>query len=430
MNNTIILIADTDEAVVSEKELLLGCGTDILTASTEAELSEQIIKHHPDLLVVSIDVVPPERLKILCEMSELDPHVIFLSSDSSLEKECFEAGAVDFIVKPFEPTVFTARVRHAADNVGLLKEQGRDMLTGLPDRAHTISSIMPVCAEQSGVLMVIDLDNFGLVSDVYGKEIGNKVLAYFGRKLCETITGGEFAGRIGAESFLVCSRIRKNVHSINSMTVAVNNILAKALEELADGDVEQLAGASIGAVYFPEEGRNSGELIVKAETALEEIKRFGKRGYAVLGGSGTPIKSRDNLDSLEKNLRERGGAVGAYRINIDELGQVYPYFMRYIDRYCDSAFKVLFTLVPTRRNFGPVYEIAEYFGELIARQLRRSDILVHTRQDQFFLILPDVSRENFELLMSRILKPWYASEYSEVISLSYETKQIVDKPKR
>jgi hypothetical protein len=114
---------------------------------------------------------------------------------------------------------------------------------------------------------------------------------------------------------------------------------------------------------------------------------------------------------------------------MDELGQVYPYFMRYIDRYCDSAFKVLFTLVPTRRGFGPVYEIAEYFGELIARQLRRSDILVHTQQDQFFLILPDVTRENFELLMSRILKPWYASEYSKVISLSYETKQIVDKPK-
>ncbi len=430
MNNTIILIADTEEAAASEKELLVGCGTDILTASSEAALSELIVQKRPDLLAVSLDIISPERLKLLCEMAQLSPGVIFLSEDGSREKECFEAGALDLITKPFEPTVFTARVSRAAERIALLKERGKDPLTGLPDRDHTITTLMPVCAEQSGVLMVIDLDNFGLVSDVYGKEIGSKVLKYFGEKLSESVTGGEFVGRIGADSFVVCSRIRKNVHSVNAMTVAVNGILSRALDELADGDVEQLAGASIGAVYFPEEGKNAAELIAKAENALTDIRQYGKRGYAVLGGSGSPMKSRDNLDSLEKAIRERGGSTGAYRIKMDELGQVYPYFMRYIDRYCDSAFKVLFTLVPTRRSFGPVYEIAEYFGELIARQLRRSDILVHTQQDQFFLILPDVTRENFELLMSRILKPWYASEYSEVISLSYETKQIVDKPKK
>ena len=430
MNNTIILIADTDEYISSEMQLLRDCGTEIFSAASAEEAEELIAEKHPDLLVLGIEVVDAERFKLICEMNNVAPHVIFTAADNSAEKECFEAGALDYIIKPFDPGVLVARVTHAAESVGLLKERGIDRLTGLPDRDHTITSIMPICATEDGVLMVIDLDNFGLVNDVYGKEIGDKVLQFFGDHLRDAITGGEFAGRIGGDSFVVCSKHRKNVHSINAMTIAVNNILSDALDQLADGDVEQLAGASIGAVYFPEEGTNASELCIKAEEALSAIKQYGKRGYAVFGGNGLPMKARDNLDSLEKNLRERGGSIGAYRIKMDELGQVYPYFMRYIDRYCESAFKVLFTLIPTRRNFGPVYEIAEYFGELIARQLRRSDILVHTQQDQFFLILPDVTRENFEMLMSRILKPWYASEYSDIISLSYETKQIVDRKKK
>ena len=140
--------------------------------------------------------------------------------------------------------------------------------------------------------------------------------------------------------------------------------------------------------------------------------------------------ANDSLESLEKRLRESDVPHGAFRIGFDALGQVYHYFMRYIDRYCESAFKVLFTLTPVDPNYGSVYELAEYFGELIGRQLRRSDILVHTKQDQFFLILPDVSRENFEMLMERILKPWYSSDYADVIDLTYESKQVTErKPK-
>ncbi len=88
---------------------------------------------------------------------------------------------------------------------------------------------------------------------------------------------------------------------------------------------------------------------------------------------------------------------------------------------------MLFTLTPKDPDYGSVYELAEYFGELIGRQLRRSDILVHTVQDQFFLILPDVSRENFEMLMERILKPWYSSDYADTIELKYEYKQVVER---
>ena len=50
--------------------------------------------------------------------------------------------------------------------------------------------------------MVIDLDNFKLVNDVFGHEMGDKVLVRFADLIRSCIRDDDFVGRIGGDEFV------------------------------------------------------------------------------------------------------------------------------------------------------------------------------------------------------------------------------------
>ncbi len=436
-----IVIGKSD--YIENAALLLGESFDIVRAETGGRAAELCRELHPDIAVSDTSLADITSTALMARLrgscGENFP-VMFISDEPGDERAALAAGARDFVSAPFADDVLLCRLKNIAAGVRSLREiearSACDPVTRLPAHNAVMHRLAEMCQETEGVLMLIAIDDLALVDEIYGSGMSDKLLAYFGDRLRESVSHNEVIGRLDGGELLICSTMRKSVHSINAITIMLNFLLGKGLEELAGEEIEPIVGASIGAVFFPEEGTDAAELTAKAGRALSSLKLREKRGYAVFDSSFEDGIMRDravndSLESLEKRLRESDVPHGAFRIGFDALGQVYHYFMRYIDRYCESAFKVLFTLTPVDPNYGSVYELAEYFGELIGRQLRRSDILVHTKQDQFFLILPDVSRENFEMLMERILKPWYRSDYADTIELTYESKQIVErKPAR
>ena len=436
-----IVIGKSD--YIENAALLLGESFDIVRAETGGRAAELCRELHPDLAVSDTTLADITSTALMSRLrGSCGEHfpVMFISDEPGDERAAFAAGAKEFVSAPFADDVLLCRVRNIAAGVRIMRDaearSASDPVTGLPAHKAVMHKLAGMCQETEGVLMLISIDDLALVDEIYGEGMGEKLLAYFGDRLRESVSHNEVIGRLDSGELVICSSMRKSVHSINAVTIMLNFLLSKGLEELAGEEIEPIVGASVGAVFFPEEGIDAAELTAKAGRAVASLKLREKRGYAVFDSSFEDGIMRDravndSLESLEKRLRESDVPHGAFRIGFDALGQVYHYFMRYIDRYCESAFKVLFTLTPIDPNYGSVYELAEYFGELIGRQLRRSDILVHTKQDQFFLILPDVSRENFEMLMERILKPWYRSDYADIIELTYESKQIVErKPAR
>lgn len=410
----------------------------VVRAETGGEAIKACAECAPDAAVsdtMLADITGGALIARLRSCCGADLPLLFISDEPADEETVIAEGANDFVAAPFADSVLRRRTRNItvhARAVRELKESfAYDSETHLPAHKNVMSRLAGLCATGSGVLMRVSLDDLALVDEIYGDGMTEKLLAYFGERLRESVSHNEIIGRLDNGEFVIASSMRKSIHSINAVTIMLNFLLGKGLEELAGEEIEPVVGASVGAVFFPEEGTDAAELAAKAEKAILSLKEHEKRGYAVFDSSfeGGIMKDdavNDDLETLERRLHESDVPHGAFRIGFDALGQVYHYFMRYIDRYCESAFKVLFTLTPKDPDFGSVYELAEYFGELIGRQLRRSDILVHTVQDQFFLILPDVSQENFEMLMERILKPWYRSDYADSIELRYEYKQVAE----
>jgi two-component system chemotaxis response regulator CheY len=112
-----ILVAD-DASFMRQmiREIVEEAGHEVVAeASDGVEAIEQFKKHHPD--VVTMDIVMPRRSGIdaVKGIIEIDPTacVVMCSAlgQETLVQEALQAGARDFIVKPFKPDAVTATLR-------------------------------------------------------------------------------------------------------------------------------------------------------------------------------------------------------------------------------------------------------------------------------------------------------------------------------
>ena len=104
-----ILVAD-DASFMRQmiREIVEEAGHEVVAeASDGVEAIEQFKKHHPDVVTMDIDAVKG--------IIEIDPRacVVMCSAlgQETLVQEALQAGARDFIVKPFKPDAVTATLR-------------------------------------------------------------------------------------------------------------------------------------------------------------------------------------------------------------------------------------------------------------------------------------------------------------------------------
>jgi len=102
---------------------------------------------------------------------------------------------------------------HVAGQIMLRHQEERyaanyDTLTGLPNRRAVMLELDRLFAlarrEQSWVLVAfIDLDEFKMINDTYGHEIGDKLLIEVGRRLSTGLRKSDMLGRFGGDEFVV-----------------------------------------------------------------------------------------------------------------------------------------------------------------------------------------------------------------------------------
>jgi diguanylate cyclase (GGDEF)-like protein/PAS domain S-box-containing protein len=156
-----------------------------------------------------------------------------------------------------------------------------DILTSLPNRvlftdrlkhAFTISKRN----KNPFALLFIDLDDFKLVNDRHGHDIGDLVLRNVAKRLLESVRESDTVARLGGDEFLVL--LETVAKPIDAATVAqkIINNFSKPFE--INGTKFDLT-MSIGISIYPDNGKNAEEMIQKADTAMYQAKNISKNAY-------------------------------------------------------------------------------------------------------------------------------------------------------
>lgn len=158
----------------------------------------------------------------------------------------------------------------------------RDDLTGLLNNIY-ISQRIGDELNQSKIqqrdlsLILINIDDFSKVNEVYGKQTGDIVLLEAAKKITENCTAGEIIARLSGEEFAVLSP-EPTINFIIDLTEKIRSSINKT--EIVTPDGRLSVTVSIGISYIKAEDLvsigNKNDVIQIARSALLRAKRSGK----------------------------------------------------------------------------------------------------------------------------------------------------------
>ena len=168
----------------------------------------------------------------------------------------------------------------------LEREAQTDSLTGLYNHRHFHERLRrelthASSAHENVAVVMIDIDDFKKVNDVFGHAVGDQVLAELADHLRATVRATDVVCRIGGEEFAVIVPSSHETH-----VVALATRLAERLEQV-ELDLAGRIAVSIGIAQGPEHAANPRELVACAEAAMMTAKARGKNQVVLFDDSAT-----------------------------------------------------------------------------------------------------------------------------------------------
>ncbi|MEL4894347.1 GGDEF domain-containing response regulator [Crocosphaera sp. Alani8] len=313
----ILIVDDIRKNLQLLIEILDTVGYRTTFALSGKQAIERLKGTKPDLIL--LDLMMPEINGIeVCKRLQQDENtakipIIFLTAatETNYLLNAFEAGAVDYITKPFRTPELLARVKIHLDLKRTKDELEKaydemkriaatDELTGIPNRR----SIFNFGRQEFELskrynspfsLLMIDIDKFKTINDSYGHDIGDEALKmmvkttlnsirkvdYIGRleALEETPEKKGHLGRLGGEEFVV---ILPHTNLKGAYKAAERICKAMTAESLQVENKPVNITVSIGVATYDQKDEKMDDLLKRADLALFAAKRNGRNRVVIM----------------------------------------------------------------------------------------------------------------------------------------------------
>ncbi|WJS05766.1 putative bifunctional diguanylate cyclase/phosphodiesterase [Roseibium aggregatum] len=189
-------------------------------------------------------------------------------------------------------------------NREIQKIANEDSLTGLANRRSLFDDLQ-VCinAKTQFVLVLIDLDGFKPVNDVFGHAVGDKVLQEIASRALKIIPKNAFMARLGGDEFAI--RLAESTEQ--DAVKVVKGIFQVISEPSTMIEGSAVVSGTAGLAQYPNDGENVLELFENADFALYHAKQEARGGVVVFSSEhATSIRAASEISHLlrDANIEE------------------------------------------------------------------------------------------------------------------------------
>jgi two-component system cell cycle response regulator len=302
LERTLVKVLVAEDEPVSRLRLqafLSKWGYTVLAAPDGAEALRILEQEHPRLVVLDRMMPHVDGLDVCRTIrrmgSEPYVYVILLTAQDEPDEIVagFQAGADDYITKPFAVQELEARVRTGA-RIAELQEQliaarerlrieaTHDSLTGLLNRAAFFDGFHKEVVRARRyktplALIMADIDHFKAINDRHGHPIGDAVLRETARRLRGSIRASDVIGRYGGEEFVVAAP-DCNLHDAMALAERFRTAICGLPIQAIDGEVLVTMSLGVAATSDMDE---ADRLLEVADEALYRAKSAGRNTVEV-----------------------------------------------------------------------------------------------------------------------------------------------------
>ncbi|MCC5795332.1 MAG: EAL domain-containing protein [Chromatiales bacterium] len=299
-----ILLIDDDPAIHRLAAVLLrGLGVELHSASDAGEADVIMRSLRPDLILLDFDLPGEPGLDFLqrirgeAQLAEIPVIFVTASIGDEVIRQCFAAGASDYIQKPLRRHELLARVSVTLERNRMLEKlqtiARRDALTGLANRTAIHEQIGAALQRAEGessyhfAVLFLDCDRFKFINDSLGHDTGDLLLKQMADRLMVNLrrtdivagdTGPVTLSRLGGDEFIVLLDRLPEPETAGAIAARLVSVLA---EPYLLGQHVITAPVSIGVVCNGPQHATADHMLRDADVAMYEAKARGKNCHVM-----------------------------------------------------------------------------------------------------------------------------------------------------
>ncbi|MCG2712988.1 MAG: response regulator [Candidatus Omnitrophica bacterium] len=215
-----ILIIDDEPDIRDVLKIILECeGFEVYEAKDGVDGLEKVHKASPDLVILDYKMPKMDGHEV-CQILKKDillrhmPIIMLTGKGETQDKiKGINAGADDYLVKPFDPQELVARIKM------IVRRSTRDLdanpLSRLPGNVTIMNELdAAIKGNAAFAICYVDLDKFKSFNDTYGFEHGDEVIRETARIILNAVhelgNREDFVGHIGGDDFVFLTTISKS----------------------------------------------------------------------------------------------------------------------------------------------------------------------------------------------------------------------------